>query len=577
MILATVLSVCTLPAFAPQEPERVMRTVPIRSITSVDTSIHQGPFGSMLDVGDNRVDLISSDRSERRVSEGFVLDFVRKSIMNTDPDGFDQLVSAVVGSRLALSGPKPTVDRAVGIVRMLESTVAAPIVVEARLFALEDGDDLGTSIPKGDTARWFGSSEAVRWSSRSATRSGLTTVLSQERYRHYLRDCDVEVAEDQSISDPRVTSLFEGIHLKVEPHALPGSDALVLYCDAALGEVFGEIETRSTGVTEMATLDVPRLANNHASFSGRIENGGALVVTFTGDGSAGTRYALAVSARRETNEPQDAHLAVWPISAITSWSLSTRVGVNDMRYGEDDHSIFPLRENESSSAIDTDTVLEMLFHVLQPSLDNDEAHVDASGGWVFVIGADSVRATALRALVTMHDQWVRSAQCECVSWLSEVVAGVDGTFGGRMVGGRGSVLHRVRFPVVMGRPHFVLRGIESTVLQDVQVEIAQEASGTDPVVASTFAGLFASIQVFDSLGGMAASANVEVSHVGSPQRRAAETRHGGNLFLSDTSRSRFVHNGAVSSGQVIELGDAGVVTRGAKRYQIRQSIQVDAR
>ena len=569
MLLATVLSSFAFSATLPQEPTRVMRTVPIRNIVGAETVIHHAPFGSMLNVSEDFVDLVNCDLSERRVSADFVLEFMRQAVERVYPDESQELVSAVVRSRLALSGPKQVVDRAVAISRVLEATVAAPIVVEARLFALPDREDLSTVLSPKDVEHWFKPLDFTRWESRSVTRSGHTTVLAQERHRQYLRDCDVEVAQDQSISDPIIATLFEGVHLKVEPHALPASEDLVLYCDVALGELMDEIEARSTGVTGMAALDVPRIGNNHASFSGRIENGGALVVTFSGSADAGSRYALAVSARRESERRQDPHLSAWPISALTSWSLTTGVRVSDMRYNTDDHSIFPLHDVEVEGALDTDTVLEMLYHVLEPAVDNDEVFVQSSGGWVFVIGEQAARDTALEALTTMHDQWVRSAECEVVSRVKEIRPGQPDEWAG--------TLHRVRLPVIMGRPHFVLRGIESTNLQDVQVEIAQEASAADPIVVSTFAGVFASIRVFDSIDGVAASASIELTHAGHAQRRAAETRHGGDLFLANTARSRFVHNGAVRSGQSIELGDAGIVDDGAKQYRIRQSLKVGVR
>ncbi|MCA8941670.1 MAG: hypothetical protein KDB80_03845 [Planctomycetes bacterium] len=580
MLLATILtSLSFATTAAPQEPTRVMRTVPVGDLAGFELPFHRTPFGSLLRVEDEGVELIDHDVAERGIAGDYLVELVRTSVERMDPEAVDELVVAVVDSRLALSGPPAAVDRAVAVIRALDASVGRPIIIEASLVEFRTGfGPLDVRLDRDALARAL-DGKRTRWNSRSVTRSGRATVLSQAKFTQFVYDCDVEVAQDQSISDPQVRTMFEGIHLEVEPHAIPDSEDLVLFGHAVLGDRCGDIETRSTGIDAMTALDVPRVANNQLEFSGRIPNGGALVACFDGAEDSGSRFALIVSASQPREDRQVPGMRAFPVSALTSRSLVSSVRARGVRFDHEAHSVFPLRVGEPGGAMGVDTVYEILSHVLEPQLDEGQVDILMVAGWALTFGRDDVIETTREALVAMHDQWIRSAACDLWAWVDDLDGGAEAAFDGRPDANPNlpAMLHHVRLPVILGRPHFVVHGVESTVVHDVGVEIAQEASAVNPIVTSTFGGLFASLVVQDGIDALSVQCDVDLSQLLRTRRHAAETRHGGDLHLPSTERLRYVHAGPIETGKVLEFGDGGSITDGARRFRVRQAMRVERR
>ncbi len=565
-----------------QSDDRVMRSMPISDVVGMRVPLTIPPFGSMLGAHEGgREDSPIRTDSERSMHPDFVLDQIRMHLGQTDDMAPDVTRLAVIGSRLVLSGPRAHVDTAMDVVAAIDDAIARPIEIEAHLFEVDEGERFETVLPPGRLAQLRPRLREL-WSSRSATRSGQPTSLSQSRFTKYVRDSDVEVAQDQSIADPEIRSIFEGAHVLVEPHALPGSSDLAMYCHGVFGELHDEMAARSSGISDMNALDVPVVQNNHASFSGRVEDGGALLVHVGGAAHAGSSYVLAIEARRTGQRAMGSNppLSVLPCSALTSYSLTDLVHADANHDGDggSSDSIFPLHTDEfdssTTSVLDVGTLIEMLSHVVEPALEEGLIELSASGGFVFAIGEAQQRQLVEQALVTIHDQWLRTASCEFETLLDAVEPSAERVFARTASRGEARALHRVTAPVVLGRPHFVLRGLESSATQDINVEIAQEASASDPVVVSTFSGLFASVVVHDTMAGLGARVDVDVSSVPSVQRRASETKHGGDLYLPRTDRSKFVHRGGLTAGAFRDLGDAGVVTVDRTRFKLRQRMRV---
>ncbi len=551
-------------------PARVLRQIPVREWTLRARRPSPPPLEAFADVmeGDEPLDLLGHERSDRRLLDpDAMLEFVRAFT----PVDFDSGAVAVnvLGSTLFVSGPPDQVHLVETTTRALTAAMVHPVRLRTALFRLADERVFPVTAAPDRLAELTRGLQPL-WEGTASCRAGEVVGIEVGRARSYVRDFDVEIAEESKIGDPKTRLLFEGLHLTVEPHALTESRDLVLYCQVALAEQVGPIESRSTGSAELGSIDVPAVRSVRGAFSGRIEDGGALLHAAGGDDGAGLLLAVSAAAPR-TAAALD-NVAVLPVSALLTKALRAPVRNTPDRPNYVALNLV-LADDGAAGRLgpsDADALHNMLVEAL--ALQDDE-HLWLNGGHVVLQGREPTRTAAARLLVGLQDQSLRTAQVAVRTTMQEVGGG-DGLFA-EAERGAPRDLHRLSFPALLGHPHVLLRGRETTALPDVDVEIAKNSAMSNPIVETVFGGICLSLNLFPTAEGASAEVELDLLHVPPLARRSRETTDGGDLYLPQTALARLAHSGALVLGEEALLGDGPIISDGEKRYRTRQHLRVD--
>lgn len=303
-----------------------------------------------------------------------------------------------------------------------------------------------------------------------------------------------------------------------------------------------------------------------------------MLFSVLGSQAGGSRMVLAISLRYgRPIEDTAQNIGIYPISGLTSESLSSWVRTNQPTAPGGNDSTLPLTsEHEKSAAvISAHGIGDLMQDVLADRLDQDEASIDVTNaGYLIVFGDSDAQGRVVASLTRIQQEWLRTIQVEATTSM-ESIGSEPGVFQrGVSSDGAGATLHRVCFPALLGRPHFALRGLESTTIQDLEVEIAQRATASNPVVVNTFSGVFVSIMPYTQLEGIGAHVRIDLSHVAPTLRRPVETKSGGDLYLPQTDRSAFEHDGPVPLERALEMGRGPSLTVQESTWRTSQSLRL---
>ena len=222
-------------------------------------------------------------------------------------------------------------------------------------------------------------------------------------------------------------------------------------------------------------------------------------------------------------------------------------------------------------------IRDLMLDVLADRLERDEASIAVTdAGYLIVFGDSDAQGRVVASLTRFQQEWLRTMQVEATTSM-ESIGSEPGVFQrGVSSDGASATLHRVCFPALLGRPHFALRGLESTTIQDLEVEIAQRSAASNPIVVSTFSGVFVSILPYAQLEGIGAHVEIDLGQVAPTLRRPVETKTGGDLYLPQTDRSTFEHDGPVPLERPLELGRGPSVTVQESTWRTSQSLRLRA-
>jgi hypothetical protein len=144
---------------------------------------------------------------------------------------------------------------------------APMLAIEIVAVPAKDGDQAKLS----DTQRGLPRDQAAALLARPALgvartigRSGFAKVQRHGRLISYVRDYDVEIAEDAKIGKPRIGQLFAGLAVQAEACADPGADGAVVHLQihksdlGESGEAFQTLETEH-GDVELPEIKLTRL------------------------------------------------------------------------------------------------------------------------------------------------------------------------------------------------------------------------------------------------------------------------------------------------------------------------------
>jgi hypothetical protein len=448
----------------------------------------------------------------------------------------------MAGAALVTSGSAEAVREIEAALWRIQNTLARPIRVGAALYELQKDVNLPPTVAREQLAELTRGLRPL-WSMTVGTRSGAAAELSSVTRSPFLGDVNVEVAQDSKIGDPIVSDVFEGTQVLAEPHVLADGKSLALYCQFAFGER-GHQRTIPTGVPELGTLDVPDVRFLAGTLSGRIESGGALVLRLQGAREGASNLLLVVSAEAKA-VPQDAGKPAFiPVSALLSRAIQTE---KDQRLGPDSG--------------------DELAAILHDAIASGESDVSLPifGGQLVVEATPAAGDEALRLVRYWEDQTLQTVRME----FRTTQAAADSP-------AEPAMLLALSFPCIVGRTHRIRAGSETTELRDYEVEIAQKAAISNPVVERLFRGLALTATVHPLAQGLGVTAEALVTDAPAPARRATEIKGVGDLHPARRSKVTFTHDGPATLGEDLQLGESHVLQLDAQRVRLRQTLRVSA-
>jgi hypothetical protein len=555
----------------------VLHTIPLREIVAAAPIPRPPLLGSFLSGAEATVQgnsvMSHTDKVAARLSGEHVVEIVREGLGGAGGRG---VVLRTTEQMLMIAGSEDDVRRAREVVRGVGDVVGRPIRITVTVFRPGAIEEAKVVLPPGGSEPQVRGFE-VLWEANTLTRSAVPVALTNERFTRFVRDLEVEVAQRADIGDPKTDVMFEGVRVVVEPHSLATNDGILLFGQIAVGERRGPVTTRSTGILDYPSIDVPLVETNCAAVSGLVEDGGGLLLTIGGSLHGGGRTAVAISARFERPRADPgSRVAIYPTSALTTRGFDAMVATNDddsSRLYRSTDSPFPIVKRYQPpgfGVVDRSTLEDMATSAVAG---RDGVKVWSVGEFLAVSGDRDAQAAVASVLGQLEQQWLRTVQVD-VATEQRATNGGDGVFRrGDANEPAGEPLHRVSLPALLGRPHFVIRGLESTAIQDLDVEIAQRAQASDPKVVSTFSGLVASLVPYGTERGVAADLSIDVAFVPTPIRRPVESRTGGDLYPPQTDYARFSHAGAIVLGEDRDLGDGPLVRLDGSVRQTRQKIR----
>ena len=214
------------------------------------------------------------------------------------------------GDRLLVDGTSAAQAEAAALLDFVEASLVRRLRISVETFEGE----LPAELPEQLDAVFLEGLGAATWRATGTTRSGWRAAFVHRRATPFVGDIEVEVSEQARIEDPIVSNVFEGVHVRVEPHVLAGGEVLLIGALQA-GRQLGE-PRHLPGRDGRPGLDAPRAAWTELTWSGVVAVGEPLVVVARGP-VADVVVAVHVDAVSPAPAPLD-QVAIVPTSALTS-------------------------------------------------------------------------------------------------------------------------------------------------------------------------------------------------------------------------------------------------------------------
>ncbi|MHC4514481.1 MAG: hypothetical protein ACYTKC_20660 [Planctomycetota bacterium] len=499
----------------------------------------------------------------------------------------DEASLQIIAGTLMVTGPKKTITAVEKAVHGIAAVMGRRLHLEARLYEARGNHTYPAVIKAGDLAETT-QNLPMLWKVQAVSYSGQQIAMAQERFTSYVRDADVEVASKAKIGDPEVETVFEGVRLLVESHALVGGKEAVVLCQFAIGDLREPIAQRATGVAELSALGRPKLDSNFGSFGGRLHKGDALAVQVQSSAGSGSNLLLVlkvgdgrtragvIGATGAVGGPDT--MAILPISALTSPSCMTLSEEIDEEENDVSDGHLPRwseahgEENEGDDCLDADQIVELLSSSLNLE-QMDDVSVDHAAGYVLLKAGQGARAQAVRLLRSLQDQWLRTVEVRSTTTLTRVETS-SGTLARPAAKEESRRYQSVTFPALLGRSHLLVKGVETCTTRDFDAEIAEESAILDPMVVNVFSGMAVNVTPVVAGQDIDVRLKLQLNHVTTAARRPTEQKEGGDLFLPTANHTCFVRNGAFEQGVDVSLGWGPVIVIEKQHYRMHQSIRL---
>jgi hypothetical protein len=550
-MIATLLHLALLVG-PPQAPtgDAVLELIPLPQACLARTPAPVPPWGSLLQVRTEEVALLG-DGAAPVPAEDLVA--LLAALHREAVDGGDL--------RLELRGP------------WLLASGSAPVTTQVRR-QVADLDGLASRAVRIDVALWpaigatppafLGPSEFAAWrQERHAlaetsvhTHAGTPTAVRRQTWQRYVRDVDCEVAQKAKIPSPITDAYGEGLAALVTTHTLAGSDDLVVMLQFAVGAARGAPRTVATGVPDSADLELPLLETAYGAASGRIRNGGALLLTLRGHPSAGGSFVLTVRATTLQPAPTaPSGCGIWPLGALVEQGLLRGVTPPPAmpRIGDEQSGVE--RSESTPGQLSTDDVHALLQQALGSAAD---ACAIAVHGDLLVARGDAAHLRVVdTTLLALQDRVLGNATLHHTGRLRrrDAAASFEAPL----------LLHEITLPTLLGRIACAARCLETNAVRDVFVEIAQSASITNPCVDRVQSGAWVEALAAAGPTGLRAGIRLQCTHTAIAEPRPI--RPTGMLMPEGIASTSATHDGIAAAEQPIEHGDGPAVALDGVAYR----------
>ncbi len=577
--IAVVFSIFTaLLAAQPQPNEpargrlaRAIKIIPVPQLVGALPTPSPLPFGTMIDCAP-----FSERHEQHPFSEpdasgpGRVGDLVALVKEITPLSWSDGNVNVdLVGDALLVTGAPDQIHLIEQSLQKLTTCLGEPFRIRAAAFSAEAALDLPAVANSFTEARakLLELGAKFAWEQTTTASPGQRVQLGSLTTSAYVGDIEVEIAQSSTMANPVVRPIYVGAAVQVLVHALVGNSDAVILAQYASGESIGPLLEVGLGKDEsMLKLQVPSVAIDTGTLSGRIRNGGALVLV--ADGKWGGRsFGLILSAERTPVPPEaERDLGLFQLGAFLAHALRWQFEVPPVGEGNVELWTPPLVTGAVAPPLDPadqqtwSTLFARALGDEQTSVGIDRHLALVSGS-----GAANARPTVARLIELLQDQFFKTVEVECRLNAQDERPG--------------AAVQRLRFPALLGRSHGLVHGIESTGIIDVDVEVAQKSGISDPKVARHFSGVDCQVIAYGLVGAeLGMSASVRLTDTVAARVYMPDNRRGVPIDQPKITRGHLTHAGKVpSEGKPIEFGDGPSVLMGDRVVHTRPSLSLRLR
>ncbi|GEM_PF-3952156 len=375
----------------------------------------------------------------------------------------------------------------------------------------------------------------VLWSGEARGRPGDVLSLGTRSYARFLRDVNVEIAQDSKIADPEVATLRLGQDLVVCPILDAGGDRVAVFASFDRRSLAGEIEARDLPPEGLENFEIARVDTTSRVFSVMIKPGTGVLLPVHSRTEGELGLFLAV-------ERLDPDPVVRKGEAIVPTGLLSSLHRDPSLLPESGDSGLP-----GPLLLEAGQVVDAVRSMVGDAMEQEEMHIlEARSGFVIRGPEETVAGVAEAArffLRPFQESFLVEFRLE---WRK--LGGQDRTWRPLQ---RGLLL-----PVLNQRVGFLQQGIEQTYLAEFGSEIAQEAAILDPFIDAFFHGM--QIGAFVQSEGERVRLTLGVGRQAlRGMRRLAKGSEMASSTVSPQLESReFTKRLSLRPGEVVDLGDA---------------------
>ena len=251
-------------------------------------------FGTPTRSGLGLGEIDSGNRDEvRLIDVDNVVEMIRTMV---DPQGWDEDPFRslwTTGDMLFVKGPKKVIDGAKALATSISDAHLTNVGLEFRIGLLDAGQTRSVASGQADLAAVAGVLDTKAFVSTLAG-VGFRQMLGSEQA--YLKDHDVEIAQEANIADPVIGTLFGGVAFQGKV-AKAGAGKVGLHGEFVVQDVVGEVVQMDGNANDIGVVDVPRTTLTRAQVAQILDDGRWTVLRLAPRPGKDGSLAILVRAR----------------------------------------------------------------------------------------------------------------------------------------------------------------------------------------------------------------------------------------------------------------------------------------
>jgi len=589
IVIAPMFGICL--ATPAQEAPRTLKIIPVSDMLITIPPVPSPRMGVLTGQWDDKEENVVLTHREpfHILTKDSLEDLVRAGLGEIT----EEMSLAIRNKTLFVTGEAEHVKAAEALVGSVRQALTRRISIQARLYRIQPGQEF-PAIANAERLQSLCEGLPLLWSAHGMALSGQQLALSEDRYTSYVGNAEVEVAEESKVGDPVTTTMFDGVHLIVEPHSLIGTTERVLKCQFAIGEKEQEIQDISTGIADLPRIGIPHLRANSGAFSGRVEQEGALLLSLQSRTNAGSNLLLIVQAGKlglPAGKPVTAgNTLLLPVSAQTSSFLQTAsLPTYEYRNSSEDKVIsrgnYPTIEEEdagkkvAAGTVILDLITDNLGDLLDAGASVDMIHNGHSAGYILARGPKHFQEQVRQLAFAIQEFSLGTTEVKLVTSLrsapltNSTFADISGPAPAAGEPVAGEIYHGATFPSLHGHTAIVLKGMESRVIRDFDVEIAQKSAIAAPVMTTTFSGLAVGFRGEQQGQDISARMTVDLQHIPAIRRQTTGQDDGGDIHHTQVHHAHFEHNGQITLGRNFPMGFGPRLRHKDEAFRMLQTVR----